>query len=576
MRFLFPLRGGAAVLAALVAALLAGCASPAPRRSAAAAPVETMVRPVAAEHDLLARLLVAQFALQHDDVAGAAQGYAQAAAQAQDPAVAEAATQLALAQHDWALAQRALARWQTLAPDAPGVVQAQAWIALGQGRGDEALRHLQQLAARDDEQGWRLVAQMLMNAPDKIAAAVLLARLVAAAPVQDKESNAIAVSQLAYRLGDASLARRLADASVRRFHGEDGYAWSAHLASVAKDGARARAIYDEALKQHAGSRRLRTGYAALLAQEGDNAAAARLLAVGPQDQASYAARAAYAARADDKQLMARLYRELEAAPGRRDGERLFLLGQLAEMLDKARAALDWYGAIRDGDERHFDAQMRSAIVLDGASRTDEAIATLQRLFAHSQGNPERQRDLRLLQADILGKRGRDAQTLAVYAQALQDQPDDARVLYSRALYRIGKGELDAGERDLRRIVELQPDNADALNALGYTIADHAKDDTARQQEALALIKRALELKPDEPAIIDSMGWVQYRLGQLDAALKDLRRAYAKQADPDIAAHLGEVLWVKGEHAEARKVWEAAREKHADNKALLETIERLSR
>ncbi|KAB2896040.1 MAG: tetratricopeptide repeat protein, partial [Dokdonella sp.] len=92
----------------------------------------------------------------------------------------------------------------------------------------------------------------------------------------------------------------------------------------------------------------------------------------------------------------------------------------------------------------------------------------------------------------------------------------------------------------------------------------------------ALIKRALELKPDEPAIIDSMGWVQYRLGQLDAALKDLRRAYAKQADPDIAAHLGEVLWVKGEHAEARKVWEAAREKHADNKALLETIERLSR
>lgn len=575
MRFLFRFRVGVGVAGSGLAMLLAACASaPAPR--SALPPTPSSVRAVDAQHDLLAKVLAAQFALQNDDLATAAQGYAAAAELSDDPAVAEVATQLALSRQDWALAQRSLARWRALTPAAPGVEQAQAWIALGEGRGDEALTVLQRLASRDDEQGWRLVAQMLMNAPDKIAAAVLLARLVPGTRAELNEGTAVAVSQLAFRLGDASLARRLADAAVKRFHGEDAYAWSAQLAVAGREVVRARTIYAEALRRHADSRRLRTGYAALLGQDGDNAAAAAVLAVGKQDQTSYAARAAYAARADDKTLMSALYRELEAAKGQRDGERLYLLGQLAEMLDRPAAALGWYRAIGDDDERYFDAQLRSAIVLDGSARGDAAVATLHRLLAQSQGDPDRQRNVRLLEADMLGKRGRAAEALAVYAQALQASPDDTRVLYARALYRINQGEVAAGETDLRRIVELQPDNAEALNALGYTIADHAKGDSERQHEALALIRRALELKPDEPAIIDSLGWVQYRLGDLEASLRDLRRAYAKQADPDIAAHLGEVLWVKGEQAEARKVWDEARRKHADNKALLETIERLTR
>jgi Flp pilus assembly protein TadD len=170
---------------------------------------------------------------------------------------------------------------------------------------------------------------------------------------------------------------------------------------------------------------------------------------------------------------------------------------------------------------------------------------------------------------------RTADALAVYDRAIANLPDDARLLYARALLAVDRGDAGRGERDLRRVLELKPDDAEALNALGYTLADRSPGNEARQHEALELIQRALKLKPDEAAIIDSMGWVRYRLGDLDASLENLRRAYAKQPDPDIAAHLGEVLWARGQHDEARRVWDEGRKKDAGNKALIETIRRLT-
>ena len=183
--------------------------------------------------------------------------------------------------------------------------------------------------------------------------------------------------------------------------------------------------------------------------------------------------------------------------------------------------------------------------------------------------------LPLLQAELLvrGKKPREA--MAVYDRALGNLPDDRRLLYARALLAVDQGNQAAGERDLRRILELAPDDAEALNALGYTLADGSRRGDPAQEEALRLIGRALELKPDEPAIVDSMGWLQYRMGNLDQALADLRRAYASEPDPDIAAHLGEVLWVRGEHDEARRIWDAARSKAPDNKTLIEAIRRLT-
>ncbi|MBX3689605.1 MAG: tetratricopeptide repeat protein [Dokdonella sp.] len=578
MRFipsLMTLSRGACVLAL---STLAACASHAPTRSDAVAPASTqsLMQPVDSGHDLLAKLLAAQFALQNDDLATAAAGFADAATLSDDPALAEEATQLALAHKDWALARHALARWQVLAPQAPGIAQSKAWIALGEGRTNDAVGDLQALLASGDDKAWRLIAQTLLNAPDKLAAAVVLARLAPADHVGSKESNAVAVSQLAFKLGDKSYARRLADAAVDRFHGEDAYAWSGSLAAASDDLPRARTVFAQAIARFPASKRLRSGYAAVLGKAEDARGAALILAGGPQDQTTFAARAAYAARADDKTLLGALYREVLADKGARDGARLLLLGQLAELMEKRPAAIDWYRAISERDDHYFEAQQRLAIVLEQSDRLDEALKVLQRLATTVNGEPEQQREVWLLQADLLGKRDRTADALAVYTQALAALPDDARVRYARALFSIEHGEVAAGERDLRAIVQQHPDNAEALNALGYTISDHSKDDASRQREAFELIKRALELKPEEPAIIDSMGWVRYRLGDLDAALGELRRAYKKQPDADIAAHLGEVLWMKGEHAEARRIWDEARKKNAKSKVLVETIERLTR
>ncbi len=562
------------VLAALVAAGLGAC-STAPVHPARDPLTVLDVAPVAPEDDLPLALLAAQFALQENDLAGAARGFVAAARMSPDAGLAADATRLALSVGDWQLAGEALSRWQELAPADPGTGQAQAWIALGEGRLDEAGERLDALAGAGSPDVWRLVAQVLLNGKDKAAAARLLERVASPAHLGASEANWVAVSQLAFKLGDKALAQRLAGRALERFHSPPAYAWSARLAQDRRDMAGARAIWQEGLQRHPRDSSLRSGYAALLALEGDNAGAARVLAQGPQDDATWAARAAYAARADDKAALAALYRELANAPTPRSGTRLYLLGQVAEMLERPADALEWYRAVPDEDAHGFEARLRMAVALDRLGKEEQATTLMNRLVEQTAGDREQQGLVYLLQAELLvrGKKPREA--MAVYDRALGNLPDDRRLLYARALLAVDQGDQAAGERDLRRILELAPDDAEALNALGYTLADGSRRGDPAQEEALRLIGRALELKPDEPAIVDSMGWLQYRMGNLDQALADLQRAYASEPDPDIAAHLGEVLWVRGQHEEARRIWDAARSKAPDNKTLLEAIRRLT-
>ncbi len=516
-------------------------------------------------------LIAGQFALQDNDLAGGARHYAHAARLGTDPAVAEQATRLAIAVKDWQLARTSLARWQQLAPDLPGVVQARAWVALGTGDEDAAFDDLAMLAGRGGADAWRLVAQALLGAEDADLAARVLARLATAQRLGSEEGIWLAVSQLAWKLDDKPLAERTAREAVERFHGSDAYAWSAHLAMQRGDEAAARAAYVAALAQEPDSIRLRTGYAALLSDAGDNKEAARVLAGGPQGDATYAGRAAYAARADDKAGLAALYRELEADDAPRSDDRLYLLGQVAELIGKPDAAQAWYAQVSDEDEHWFDARVRRVVLLDQQGKTTEALAAVRLLAAQAATDPELLGNAYLLEADLLARKGRRDEALAIHARALQSLPDDPRILYARALLRVEMQDIAGAERDLRRIIERDPENAEALNALGYTLVDQ----TDRTHEALQLIERAIRLKPDEPAIIDSLGWARYRLGDLDAAVRDLRRAYAKQPDAEIAAHLGEVLWVMGRRDEAREIWEQGRKKDAENKALIDTIRRLT-
>ncbi|MDR2012162.1 MAG: tetratricopeptide repeat protein [Rhodanobacter sp.] len=533
------------------------------------------IAPVAADRDLLFMLMTAQFALQNNDLAGAAKGFTEASVLCEDPKISEEATHLALAVKDWPLAEHALMRWQQLAPRDTGVPQARAWIALGQQRSDAAYTDLKSLAAQGNADAWRLIAQVLLNAPDKTMAAHLLERLATPPQLGKQQNDWIAASQLAFALGDKAQAQHLADTTVTRFHGDEAYMWSARLAIDRGDKSAARAAYAEALRHVPGNPRLRSGYAVLLADGGDNAGAARVLAGGAQDDTTYGARAAYMVRANNKAALNALYHEVLADKSPRDGRRLYLLGQIAEMIGRREEALSWYRAVGDDDEHGFDARMREATVLNELGRTEQAMGFLQRLENQAGVEDDARNKIWLLEADILMRKDRSREALAIYTRALEGRPDEPRFLYMRGLLLVESGDMAAGERDLRRVIEIEPNDAGALNALGYTLADGSHKGDPQQREALDLIQRALKLKPEEPAIIDSMGWVHYRMGDLDAALQDLRRAYAKQPDADIAAHLGEVLWMKGKHEEARKVWDEGRKKDAKNKTLLEAIRRLT-
>lgn len=534
-------------------------------------PGQTKVAPTPLEQDQLAQMLAGEFALGRADLADSAKRYARAAELGGDPQIAAHATRVALAAKDWPLARASLARWRALKPDDPGQTQVEASLALSDGAPDTAFLSLSRLLAVPDQQGWRLVGQVLLGAADKAAAATLLQRLatparLAAAP----EDIWIAMSQLAFKLEAKPYARELADASLKKFTSAAAYGWSAQLALDEGDKPRAGRDYQQAIQRAPKDIRLRAAYALMLGQQGDNKGAAKLLADGPQDDYSYAARAAYVARANDKGLIQSLYDELSSRPGSERAARAHLLGQLAEMLDQKAAALSWYEQVSTDDEDWFPSQVRIAVLTDELGMPEQALTMTRELQQRVGDQLGPLADAFMLEAELLARHEQHDAAQAAYARALRQIPDDTRLLYARALHAAANGMTDSAEADLRRVLELKPDDMDATNALGYTLADANR----KLDEALTLIERALKAKPDDAAVIDSYGWVLYRRGDLAAAEKALRRAFEKQSDGEIASHLGEVLWMQGKREEARAIFEQARKKDAKNRALVEAMRRL--
>ena len=266
----------------------------------------------------------------------------------------------------------------------------------------------------------------------------------------------------------------------------------------------------------------------------------------------------------DDSDQARIYFTRLYQTGERRAEATFYLGQVEEQAENFQAALDWYA--KTGDANATEAQVRTALIRAKMGEVDRAREIVQQLRDQSPGGAE---SLYLVEAEILAEVGQAEEALGVYATALETFPDSADLRYARAMFAVKRDRLDLAESDLRHIIDGNPEHADALNALGYTLADR----TDRLEEARELIEKAHALKPDEPAILDSMGWVQFRLGNHETALGYLRRALDAMSDGEIAAHLGEVLWAMGQREEAWKVWEAALEDHPEHDYLNEVVGR---
>jgi tetratricopeptide (TPR) repeat protein len=243
----------------------------------------------------------------------------------------------------------------------------------------------------------------------------------------------------------------------------------------------------------------------------------------------------------------------------------FYLGMIAEEEKNPEQALDWYSRV-DG-KNSTDAQIRIAKILADQGNLNQARETLQRLRITHSAN---QVKFYIIEAELLREAGDFETAHHIYSKALEIFEDNTDLLYARGLNAADLKRIDLMENDLRKILATQPQHADALNALGYTLADQ----TDRLEEARGYITQALALKPESPAILDSMGWVEYRLGNLETALEYLNKAAEISPDAEIASHLGEVLWQLGQQQRAIEVWKEANERDPDNHFIKPVMQRL--
>ena len=251
---------------------------------------------------------------------------------------------------------------------------------------------------------------------------------------------------------------------------------------------------------------------------------------------------------------------------KREQSAYYYLGYAAVKQGNDAAALDWYRKVESGDF-WSQSQLHVAEIMVRLGRLGDMQDYMQEL---REKNPQASVAFDLIEGQVLADAGLHEMALQVYARALEADPDNEELLYARSLLAQELGQIELAEQDMRRILDNDPDNVRTLNAYGYTLADQ----TDRYEEALGYISRALELKPDDPAIIDSMGWVHFRLGNLGEARKYLEQAWGLTQDSEIGAHLGEVLWEQGEYEAARTIWDEAKTSNPDNPVLLDVLKRL--
>ncbi|MFN7782195.1 MAG: tetratricopeptide repeat protein [Lysobacterales bacterium] len=533
--------------------------------------------------DALLPLLEGEFALQQGDSAAAAMAYVEAAKQSSDPSVAERAARVALLADERLLLLDALKRWRELDPKSLGGRQFEQVALIREQRFDEAAEGLVALMA-EGEEGQRLAIQAL--AGSGAPALEVLSRVLETPGLPPDFGLWVALGGLAQQWGDADLAARVVERAGEVFPEDRRVGlWRAEVLLRQQRTEAAGAALDAVLALGLTDIPERLRAASLLDGLGQPERAAELLAEGEQSDATFAGRAAYLARLGESDALQALYGLIKADAVAAIGpessvettvfdaeisdDRRFLLGQIAEVLELGEEALRWYSAVSD-PARRLPAQLRIAVLHEQAGRGAEAIQTLQAVQGSDSEDGETLRNAFLLEAELLNRRGELVPSIDALNRGLQIFEGDRALLYARALTYERLDRVPEAIIDLQVLVTEDPEDADALNALGYTMADRTTD----YEEALGYIERALALSPEQPAILDSMGWVLFKLGRHVEALDYLQRAFAAQEDAEIAAHLAEVLAVLGRDEEAREIWQKGAGLDPENRAIQRLREQL--
>lgn len=552
--------------------LLTACAQ-APQRTGPAQAVNphaetAMVLPdVELDSELLYEFLLSEIASQRGHKGLAVESSVNIARQTRDPRLARRAAQLAFDYGDMDTSIDAFRQWQEIEPASPVAGRMLASTLLRGGKLDEAQQELaKSLEMEKKNPGMCImqVFQLVAPYPDKYAALKLMREL--AQPYPQVAEAHWAVAQLAQQAGDHALALNEVR-QARSLRPEWSMAVSLEAQLLQKD-APQQAL--EALRGYLSdfpdTRDIRLQYARMLLEQKQyrpaRAEFQRLAQDNPDNPDMAFAIALISLQLNElRDAEAQLRQALEKGKKDRDTVQYYL-GQLGEARENEDEALAHYREVKGG-EHHFAARLRVVYLLDKRGKLDEAREYLRQTQA---ADNQQRVQLLLIEAQLLRGAQRLEEAYQVLQQGLTRLPNHPDLLYEAAMLADKTGKFDVFEQLMRKLIRIQPDHAHAHNALGYSLLERNE----RIPEAVELVEKALQLAPDDFAIMDSVGWGYYRSGKLDESVELLRRALDGNPDPEIAAHLGEVLWVRGDHDEARKIWQDSLKANPGN-ALLQAV-----
>ncbi len=533
---------------------------------------------VALTPEVMYKYLASELAFQRGEAFSAYATMLALARSTRDARLARRATEFAAAGSLSAEALKAARVWRELAPHSEEASQALVSLLVANGRIDEAKQMLAQQLAASTPEGLPAtivsVQRQLARMTDRKRGTALLRELLE--PYRDSLEALLTLAQTAMVSGERAVALTEARAALARHPSSEVAALT--LAQVIEDKAESANVLGDFLKANPKARDARLAYSRMLFEQ-NRVADARaqfeiLLQQYPNDQTTLYALGLLSVQSGDlpssEKYLSAYIATLGGQPDReRDASQaLLILAQIAEDRNDISGAMKWLEMVDPANQANYlAATVKRAQLLARSGRLDEAREVLHNTDV--EGDDERAR-LIVNEAQLLRDAGRLDDALKLVADALKVQKDNVDLLYEHAMLAEKANQLDLMERELRRIIQIAPDNQHAYNALGYSLADR----NLRLQEAYDLIRKANELAPEDPFIMDSLGWVEFRLGRYEQAEKTLRRAFGIKADPEIAAHLGEVLWVLGREDEARQLWRDANAKDPKNSTLKGTLQRL--
>jgi len=520
--------------------------------------------------DLLFHALAAERMGAAGDLEQALEHALSAAEISDNPDLARQAVSLAMQLEDWDAMEQAAARWLELDSESSAAFQLLVLSEVNSGQFERAARRLADQVGRaaDPADGWREAALLLASAAEASSALTTMDAVVERLGPDESEQSLESRSLLLWQLGRSDEALTLARQAVEMEPTPGRLVWAAQLAAANDDLDGALEYYRQARRLDPDDNDLALAEAEVLRLLERNDEALDVLSAQPADTGVLYTLGLYHVESGELEEARQVWTRLASIEAPDDPlEHAYLTGFLAELADLDSEALDWYQRVESGPNANRALLHRAG--LEGQQGNLMEARNLLRAVRLGDDADLIEQSW-LTEADLLREAERPAECVELLTGVLRDRPESIWLLYTRAICAVDNDDLELAEQDLRRIIQIDGDNAMALNALGYTLTDL----TSRHNEALRLIERALELEPEDPAVLDSMGWVKFRLGQPEQALGYLEDAFELDENPEIGAHLAEVLWVLQRRDESRELIGRLLDQYPDDRLLRDTRDRL--